>query len=125
MCCGRNPWKCAENEDATEQMVVLRGSQMAIDSAIAAIVACTTAAVNDDDDVITDHMHIPVNKVGAFIGRQGVGIKEIARISGAQVHMQPSRQEVPNAVTKVCVIKGTPLQIHQAAQLIRIRTEEV
>lgn len=68
-------------------------------------------------------MHVPANKTGLVIGKNGDTIKSICNETGA--HVELSRDPPPNATEKVFVIKGTGYQIHLAQHLIRIKVGDI
>jgi far upstream element-binding protein len=69
------------------------------------------------------YMHVPSNKTGLVIGKGGETIKQICGESGA--HVELSREPPPNAAEKIFIIRGTPMQIHHAQHIIRIKVGDI
>lgn len=69
-------------------------------------------------------VHLPIDIVGRFIGRQGRNIKSLMSESGAQIHVQ-QKNLGKDASLVPCVIQGTPQQISSALDLVMLRHPEV
>lgn len=69
-------------------------------------------------------IHLPIDIVGRFIGRQGRNIKSLMAESGAQIHVQQKNLS-KDADIVPCVVQGTQSQIATALDLIILRHPEI
>ena len=69
-------------------------------------------------------IHLPLDVIGRFIGRQGRNIKSLMTESGAQIHVQQKNVD-KEASTVPCIIQGTQAQISKALDIICIRHPEI
>eukprot|EP00920_Eleutheroschizon_duboscqi_P033086 GHVT01079870.1.p1 GENE.GHVT01079870.1~~GHVT01079870.1.p1 ORF type:complete len:407 (-),score=83.12 GHVT01079870.1:1055-2275(-) len=61
---------------------------------------------------------VAASSVGALIGRNGVGLADISRLTGARVHISPKGELVPGTNDRRCVVSGQVGAAHAAHCLL-------
>uniref|UniRef100_A0A915CUR8 K Homology domain-containing protein n=1 Tax=Ditylenchus dipsaci TaxID=166011 RepID=A0A915CUR8_9BILA len=117
-------FKPDDRPDSTERNAVIYGSPENINYATR-LISDLVEKSNASSEAATEifFLHVPQDKTGLVIGRNGATIKQICAETGAYVEL--SRDTPPNAYEKTFVIKGTPHQIQYAQHIIRIKLGDI
>ncbi|KAI6200132.1 hypothetical protein M3Y96_00700600 [Aphelenchoides besseyi] len=105
-----------------ERCAVIQGTPQQIERATNLIWDLVQRSANQQPTDI-GMLHVPKNKAGLVIGRNGETIRSISEKSKAHIRTSQDLQMSKNE--QVFVIRGTPKQIHHAQHLMRIQIGEI
>jgi len=120
--------KIDKSEFGGDRTVTLQGTSVQIQAAYSDVMLnLQKAGVTDPThmtatpraaDETTLQVLVPVGKVGGLIGKQGSSISEIRSTSGCFVKVASVQDTPPGATDRVVTLRGSPMAIQLAQQLI-------